>query len=192
MIRVKIPGFVNAYRTRAGIWLRDSDFMAPLRPTGWNVVANLLYPTGEKRLVLAHNLVTDAGDLHYAELIGQETPTNAFGVMELATATPTQGKTDVRSAYTIQAGSEKAFSSGYPKRNDTDTGNTGKAVDAFTYKTEYVPADGAWTGLQGGIITNASPGAGEALLTGFDFASTLAKDASTALTVWVNHGILGV
>ena len=192
MIRVRIPEFINAYRTKAGIWLRDSDFMAPLRPSGWNVVGNLILPTGERKLVLGHNLVTDDGELHYAQLIAQETPTNAFGVMELATAVPTQASTDDRSDYTIQASSEKAFSSGYPKRNDTDAGNTGKGTDVFTYKAEYVPGDGNWTGLLGGIITNASPGASEALLTGFDFSGSINKDSSTALTVWVNHAPTGV
>ena len=192
MIRVRIPGFLNAYRTRAGIWLKDSDFLAPFRPNGWNVVGNLILPTGERQLVLGHNLVTTAGELHYAELINQESPTNAFGVMEIATATPTQAASDDRSDYTIQAGSEKAFSSGFPKRNDTDSGNTGKGTDVFTYKAEYVPADGAWTGLIGAIITNATPGASEPILTGFDFSGTLAKDASTALTIWVNHAPTGV
>jgi len=192
MIRTRISGFRNAYRTKAGIWLRDADLFAPFRPKGWNVVGNLILPTGERDLVLGHNLVTDDGELHYAELINQETPTNAFGVMELATATPVQAASDDRSDYTIQASSEKAFSSGFPKRNDTDTGNTGKGTDVFTYKAEYTPADGNWTGLDGGIITNATPGASEAILTGFDFASSINKDSSTALTVWVNHAPTGV
>ena len=192
MIRIRMNGFRNAYRTKAGVWLRDSDFLAPFRPKGWNVVANLLLPSGEKDLVLGHNLITTAGELHYAQLIAQATPTNAFGVMELATATPTQAASDDRSDYTIQASSEKAFSATYPKINDTDAGNTGAGTDVFTYKAEYVPGDGAWTGLQGGIITNATPGASEAILTGFDFSGSLNKDGSTALTVWVNHAPTGV
>lgn len=192
MIRTRINGFRNAYRTRFGIWLRDADFMAPFRPKGWNVVGHLILPTGERDLVLGHNLITNAGDLHYAELINQDVPTNAFGVMELATTTPTQAKTDDRSDYTIQSGSEKAFSSGYPQINDGDAGNTGAGADVYTFKAEYVPGDGNWSGLDGGIITNASPGASEAILTGFDFSSSLNKDSSTALTVWVNHSPTGV
>lgn len=191
MIRVRIPGFVNAYRSKAGIWLRDADFMAPLRPKGWNVVGHLLLPTGERMLTLGHNLITTAGELHYAELIDQATPTNAFGVMELATATPTQAASDDRSDYTIQSGSEKAFSSGYPQIDDQDSANTGAAADVFSYKAEYVPGDGNWSGLDGGIITNASPGASEAILTGWDFSSSLDKDSSTALTVYVNHAPTG-
>jgi len=192
MIRSRINGFRNAYRTKAGIWLRDSDFLAPMRPKGWNVVANLILPNGERDLVLGHNLITTAGELHYAQLIAQTSPTNAFGVMEVATAVPTQAASDDRSDYTIQAGSEKAHSSGFPKINDGDAGNTGAGADVYTFKAEYVPGDGAWTGLLGGIITNATPGASEPILTGFDFSGTLAKDASTALTVWVNHAPTGV
>ena len=192
LIRSRINGFRNAYRGKAGIWLKDSDVFAAFRPSGWNVVGNLILPNGEKDLVLGHNLITDDGELHYAQLINQDVPTNAFGVMELATAVPTQATTDDRSDYTIQASSEKAFSSGYPKINDGDAGNTGAGADVYTFKAEYVPGDGAWTGLLGGIITNATPGASEAILTGFDFSGTLAKDGSTALTVWVNHAPTGV
>jgi hypothetical protein len=192
MIRSRIPGWLNAYRTRAGLWLRDIDLLVRRGDLRWNVQASLSFPTGERRLMLGHNLITDDGELHYAELIAQESPTNAFGAMELATATPTQAASDDRSDYTVQSGSEKAFSSGFPKRNDTDTDNTGKGVDVFTYKAEYAAADGNWTGLDGGIITNASPGASEPILTGFDFASSVDKDSSTALTVYVNHAPTGV
>ena len=191
MIRSRINGFRNAYRTKAGIWLKDADFLAPFRPKGWNVVGNIILPTGEVDLVLGHNLITDDGELHYAQLIDQASPTNAFGVMELATATPVQAATDDRSDYTIQASSEKAISATFPEINNGDAGNTGAGAAVFTYKYEYVPGDGNWTGLQGGIITNATPGASEAILTGFDFSATLAKDSSTALTVWVNHAPTG-
>lgn len=192
MIRTRIEGFTNAYRTKAGIWLKDSDIFAPFRPKGFNVVGHLLFPTGEKQMVMGHNLITDDGELHYAQLIDQAVPTNAFGVFELATATPVQAATDDRSDYTIQASSEKAHSATYPLLNDGDAANTGAGTDVFTYKVEWDPADGNWTGLIGAIITNATPGATEALLTGFDFSATLAKDASTSLIVYVNHAPTGV
>lgn len=192
MIRTRIPGWLNAYRTRAGLWLRDVDLFLRDGDARWNVRGGLYLPTGEKRLLAGQNLITTAGELHYAQLIAQETPTNAFGVAELATTTPTHAAGNDRSDFTVQASSEKAVSATFPKRNDTDTDNSGKGTDVFTYKYEWSAGDGNWSSLDGGLITNASPGANEPILTGFDFAAPIDKDSSTALTVWVNHAPTGV
>jgi hypothetical protein len=192
MIRTRLPGFLNAYVSKAGLWLRDQDMLVPRAPRGWNVRGALYLPTGEKIALAGHNLISDDGELHYAQLINQDVPTNAFGVTELATATPgTPAATDNRSHYTIQSGSEKAHTATYPKINDTDTDNTGKGTDVYTFKNEWTAGDGNWTGLVGGIITNATPGASEVILTGFAFSSTN-KDSATALTLWVNHAPTGV
>jgi hypothetical protein len=143
-------------------------------------------------MLAAHNLVSTAGELHYAQLIAQATPTNAFGVTELASAVPaTPAAGDDRADYTIIATSEKAHSAGYPKINDSDTDNSGKGADVYTFKNEWTAGDGNWADIDGGIITNASPGASEAILTGFTI-SNFAKDSSTALTLWVNHAPTGV
>jgi hypothetical protein len=192
MIRTRLPGFLNAYVSKAGLFLRDVDLLLPLAPRGMNVRGCLYLPTGEKRMLAAHNLVSTAGELHYAQLIAQATPTNAFGVTELASAVPvTPAAGDDRSDYTIIASSEKAHSAGYPKINDTDADNSGKGADVYTFKNEWTAADGNWADIDGGIITNASPGASEAILTGFTI-SNFAKDSSTALTLWVNHAPTGV
>jgi hypothetical protein len=192
MIRTRLPGFLNAYVSKAGLFLRDVDLLLPLAPRGMNVRGCLYLPTGEKRMLAAHNLVSTAGELHYAQLIAQATPTNAFGVTELASAVPaTPAAGDDRADYTIIASSEKAHSAGYPKINDLDTDNSGKGADVYTFKNEWTAGDGNWADIDGGIITNASPGASEAILTGFTI-SNFAKDSSTALTLWVNHAPTGV
>jgi hypothetical protein len=192
MIRTRLPGFLNAYVSKAGLFLRDVDLLLPLAPRGMNVRGCLYLPTGEKRMLAAHNLVSTAGELHYAQLIAQATPTNAFGVTELASAVPaTPAAGDDRADYTIIATSEKAHTATYPKINDSDADNSGKGADVYTFKNEWTAGDGNWADIDGGIITNASPGASEAILTGFTI-SNFAKDSSTALTLWVNHAPTGV
>jgi hypothetical protein len=192
MIRTRLPGFLNAYVSKAGLWLRDQDLLVPLAPTGMNVRGALYLPTGEKLAVAGHNLITDDGELHYAERIAGSPSTDVFTTGELASAVPaTPATTDNRSHYTMIAGSEKAVSATYPKINDTDTDNTGKGADVFTFKYEWTAGDGNWADIDGGIITNASPGASEDILTGFTITN-FAKDSSTALNLWVNHAPTGV
>jgi hypothetical protein len=192
MIRTRLPGFLNAYVSKAGLWLKDIDLLVPRFPTGMNVRGAIYLPTGEKLALAGHNLVSTAGELHYAQLIAQESPTNAFGVMELASAVPgVPAASDDRSDYTIISSSEKAFEATYPKRNDGDADNTGAGVDVFTYKCAWSAAAGNWADIDGGIITNSSPGASEAILTGFTITN-FAKDSSTSLNLWVNHAPTGV
>jgi hypothetical protein len=193
IVRTRLPGWLNAYVSRVGLYLKDVDLLLPLAPPpGFNVRGALYFPTGEKRMLAAHNLVSDDGELHYAQLINQDVPTNAFGVTELASAVPgVPASTDDRSDYTIIATSEKAHSATYPKINDTDTDNSGKGADVYTFKNEWTAGDGNWADIDGGIITNATPGATEAILTGFTITN-FAKDSSTALNLWVNHAPTGV
>jgi hypothetical protein len=192
MIRTRLPGFLNAYVSKAGLWLKDIDLLVPRIQTGWNVRGALLLPTGEKLALAGHNLVSTAGELHYAQLIAQGVPTNAFAACELASAVPaTPAASDNRSHYTIIATSESAFEATYPKLNDGDADNTGAGADVFTYKIAWSAAAGNWADIDGGIITNASPGASEPILTGFTI-SNFAKDSSTSLTLYVNHAPTGV
>ena len=192
MIRVRLPGFLNAYTSKAGLWLRDIDLLVPLRPRGMNVRGSLTLSTGEKIALAGHNLISTAGELHYAQLIAQAGPTNAFDALELASAVPaTPAASDDRSDYTMIAASESSFEATYPKLNDLDADNTGAAADVFTYKGVWSAAAGNWADIDGGIITNATPGASEAILTGFTIGN-FAKDASTSLTLYVNHAPTGV
>ena len=191
MIRTRLSGYLNAYTTRAGLWLKDCDLLVPLMPRGMNVRGCLYTPQG-KLLKAGHNLISTAGELHYAELINGAASTNVFTTGELASAVPaTPAAGDDRSDYTMVATSEKAITATYAKINDTDTDNSGKGADVYTYKYEWTAGDGNYADIDGGIITNVSPGASEPILTGFTIAN-FAKDASTALTLWINHAPTGV
>lgn len=149
--------------------------------------------TGKKRVFKAKNLVTDAGDLHYAQEIVGETLTNAFDTLELGTAhagAPAKG--DNRSVVTaFVANSQKGFDTGYPKRNDDDTDNTGAGVDVVTYRVSYGTGEANSAGITEVIITNATPGASEPIQTHAD-VTAFEKTSSDTLKVFINHTINGV
>lgn len=202
LIRVSETRFDNrVYRSRGGVWIPGEDGFYPTHED--NVFAVLKRPGILPWLLGTHlttfsaaNIVTDAGDLHYAERLedqynGTGAPTNAFGVHEMCSAgTPAKGAD--RSAFTPIAGSEKANDTGYPKINDQDANNTGAATDAVTHKAAYTTSDFNHAAITHGITTNASPGASEPLLTGYAFAASFEKTASEALDVFVNHAMTGV
>lgn len=177
-------------------------FFWPERDDGFLPASHILrLLAGGALPVPGKNLVTDAGDLHYAERLENDynstgAPTNAFTTHEMAEAGPVSaGKTDDRSDYTVIAGSQKVDDTGYPKINDGDSNNSGAGVDVVTHKVAYTAGDFDTEGandISDGIKTNASPGASEPLLTGYAFAASFAKDSSTALDVFVNHPLLGV
>lgn len=186
-------------REDAGFRRRLRDLMdrnGRLAPEGW-VVALLGYPDGTRELVEGHNIVTDAGDLWYAQKLALQgdTVTNDFaaGKMVLGTGVVAPGKASTYSNLTVIAASSQAEDAGYPKRNDTDTDNTGKATDSITWKASYSAASFSQTApaINEGCLTIAAPVAGSPLLAFWDFASSFQKDASTTLTVWVNHNFLG-
>lgn len=175
--------------------LRDiMDRQGRLSVEGW-VVRRLGYPDGSVDIAVSRNLVTDAGDLWYAQKLALQgdTVTNDFaaGRIVLGTGAVTPTKTSTYSNLTPIAGSAKAQTSGYPKRNDTDTDNTGKATDSITWKGDWAAGDfNQASGIVEGCITIASPIAGSPLLSFFQLA-TFGKDSSTTLTLWVNHNVLG-
>ena len=186
--RVSVQGFANkVYRTRAGIMVPLFDaFVAKHR----NVLAVLGTPRGSI-LIPASNIVTDAGDVYYAQRGAAETPTNAFGILELGSA-GTPGKTANRSSFTPIASTQKAHDTGYPKTDDADADNTGAGPDIVTYRTSYSKTDFSATVISHGWITNASPGASEPLLTGYAFAAAFDKTADDSLKCFTNHQLEGI
>ena len=188
LFRQEIGGFINkVFRSKGGIYIPDQSLFMPREH---NVVAILQGSEG-KRIIGAHNIVTDAGDLHYAQRGANEAPTNAFGVHEMQTA-GTPGKTADRSNFTAIASSEKAHFAAYPKTNDGDADNTGAGTDIVTWLVSYLKADFNDAAITHGIITNITPGASEPLLTGYAFAASFGKTADDTLKVFVNHEMLGV
>ncbi len=188
LIRHEVGGFINkVFRSWGGIYIPDQSLFIPRKN---NVLAVLDGPEG-KRLIGARNIVTDAGDLYYAQLGAEEASTNAFGVHEMQTA-GTPGKTADRSNFTAIASSEKAHAATYPKTNDGDGDNTGAGTDIVTYLVSYLKADFNDAAISHGIITNITPGASEPILTGYAFAAPFGKTADDTLKVFVNHEMLGV
>jgi hypothetical protein len=197
LVRSRISGLGGQVRrSRAGLWVRNRlvDLFVPRQD---NVLGILRRYDGvdlaELLVIPAANLVTDAGDIFYAQNGVGEAPTNAFGIHEMATATPTtHGKADTRATagWTFAASSQKAHDSTYPKTNDGDADNTGAGTDVATYRVSYTTGEANAT-IVGGLITNVTPGTAEPLLTGYDFAASFTKTSSDTLKVFVNHTLNG-
>ncbi|HEU4895116.1 MAG TPA: hypothetical protein VFT85_04705, partial [Acidimicrobiia bacterium] len=156
--------------------------------------------TGQKRTYVSKNIVTDAGDLYYAQRGSAETPTNFTsgatfdGIMELYNgASSAPAKSNNRSNLTgLVTGSAKAMDSTYPKTNDGDADNTGAGTDIVTYRVSYTTGEANASSIADVIITNPTPGASEPLLMHAEFGSPFTKTSSDTLKVFVNHQMNGV
>jgi hypothetical protein len=166
-----------------------------------NVIVVVTHKDGSKQRYRAKNLIGDEGDKYYAQMGAGETPTNDFTTLELGNDTTdatgwTTGhpnKTSNRSHMSSKiSGSQKVVASTYPKTDDTDPDNGGGGVDVVTWKFTYAKADFSDDNVIAGLITNASPGASEPILTGFSFAAKFSKTSDDTLTVFVNHTANGV
>lgn len=173
----------------------------------YNVLARKTCFLGDHLDVTYHlgkNIITNDGDLYYAQQAAGETPTNDFdganGRIELQNpaSADTPAKTDTYGDVSSPITASRAtFDATYPKTNDTDTDNTGKAVDAITWKKSYGTSDfdtESANNITGGCIHigGATPSAGTLLLTHFNFSSSFEKLSTDTLTVWINHLFNGV
>lgn len=164
--------------------------------------------SGDIEVYETHNIVTNAGDLYYAERAVLLTPgttispvptnfTSATGapdmIMELYTATgssaPAKGNDRSSLGTIVDAG--YAMDSGYPKVNDADSDNTGAGTDIATYLRTFSTAQGNGSDIDDVILTNPSPGASEAILMHADGLGTFTKTSSDTLKVFVNHTFNG-
>ena len=152
------------------------------------------------------NIVTDDGDLYYAErgallTVGatiSPVPTNftdANGVPDMQqelydNTGGVPGKASDRSSAGVLIGAIKALDSGFPKVGDADADNTGSGVDIITYKVTYTTAqvNGA---IDEVILTNPTPGASEPVILFADGLNTT-KTTANGLKTFVNHEMLGV
>lgn len=186
--RIRVPGVVNrVYRTAAGIFVPLFDAFVPKH---MNVIA-IVCREGRGILIPGSNIVTDAGDIYFAQRSAGEAPTNTFSIFEMCSSgTPAKGAN--RSVFAAISGSQKAQDAGYPKSNDTDTDNTGRATDVRTARVSYATGDFTHAAITHGLITNPSPGANEALLTGWAFAASFAKSNAETLKVFHNATLNGV
>lgn len=173
-------------------WLRDLFSRdGQLAPTGW-VVRKLTFADGTTDVAAGPNIVTDAGDLWYAQSAMAETPTNTFTTCLLGTGVVTPVKANDYGDLTVISGSPKAASASYPLRNDSDTDNTGSGTDIITWKFQWAASDfNQASGISEGAITVSGASATDPLLAHFAFSPTFAKDDSTQLTLYVNHTFNG-
>lgn len=175
-------------------WLRVfAQELLEIQPDAFVVLHNEI--TGEKRIILGRNLVTDAGDRWYAESACGETPTNTFANLFLATACSEAGgnptKTSNYSHFTFHAGSEKAPTATYPKTDDDDSDNTGSGVDIVSWKYEYTTGDGPFVAVTHSFIAAAAASGTDPILNGYKWGAAWSKDGSTSAKVFANHEMLG-
>lgn len=159
---------------------------------------------GTKEVTEWENLITDAGDLHMAEmLVGQATPTKAFwsnGKLVLAeTGTPTAAAKD--DDYSDMAGiissSIKSPDTGYPRVDDPDPDNTGRGEDVATIRVRYLTSEAntAAAGIdQLALVVDGASGTdaifNRATTTDGDFTART-KSSSDTLKVFYNVTITG-
>ncbi len=164
-----------------------------IQPDAFVVLHNEI--TGEKRIILGRNLVTDAGDRWYAESACGEAQTNDFVNLYLATACSEGGgdptKTSNYSHFTLHAGSEKAPTATYPKTNDPDGDNTGAGVDIVSWLYEYTTGDGPFVDVTHSFISIVTASGTDPILNGYKWGAAWSKDASTSAKVFANHEMLG-
>jgi hypothetical protein len=157
--------------------------------------------TGLRRTHITKNIVTDAGDLFYAQRAVGTLPTNFTdgsgvfdGIIELyngASASPAKGNTRANLAGLV-SGSAKALTAGYPKINDADADNTGAGVDIVTYAVSYTKLEANASNIADIIITNPSPGASEPVMMHAEFGTPFTKTSNDTLKVFINHTLNGI
>ena len=190
-VEIGLRGFRHKiYRSRGGFWI-------PLFDTFINKHRNIIAVLGTslgKTLIPASNIVTDAGDIYYAQLGAAEATTNAFGILELASAgdSSVPSKENSREDITVIGSTQKAHDGSYPRTNDPDGDNTGAGADVVSFLTSYTKGDFNAGTIHNGIITNVTPGATEPVLTSFEFAADFGKTADDTLKVFTNHNMNGV
>ena len=157
--------------------------------------------TGEKSWHYGKNIVTNDGDLYYAQQAVEATPTSDFGGsngrMELRTGSATPAKADVFTQVTTPIPTSiQEITSGYPKVNDSDSDNTGSGADVVTWLGTWSTSDFNSNAIIGGCIHVAggnsgatTPGATK-LLTHFSLTS-FNKTSSDTLKIFVNHTFNG-
>lgn len=188
-VSLQLPGLLTrVFRSQGGLWFPDYDHVVNRRD---NVLAVLRRPWGDKILIPAHNIVTDAGDVFYAQRGAAETPTNAFTTWEMHSA-GTPGKTANRSNFTAIASSQQVQDATYPKSNDSDGDNTGAGTEVRTTRVSYTAASFTHAAITHGIVTNTTPGASEPILSGWAWVASINKTSADTLKAFLNHDMEGV
>ena len=180
--QVALRGVIHkVFRSKGGLWFPWCDAFVPRHH---NCLAVLRTPNG-KIIIPGHNIVTDRGDIHYAERGAAATPADLWTRMVMATAgTPSKGAN--RASFTEVAASIKVFDTGFPKTNDPDADNTGAGPDIVTWLTSYTKTDFNANNITHALIIEDVDST-DPILTGFAWAASFNKTADDTLKAFVNH-----
>ena len=157
-------------------------------------VVIILYDGNQLRRLEVPNIVTNAGDLFYAQRANQEVPDNLFhvGGLVLGLNGNAPSKTSIYSDITsIVPSSFKNLEPGYPLRNDQSPSNTGKGKNTITYKFKYLSNEVNSANMNRLAITVQNPNGSSQLLM-YAIIPLISKSAGQILTVFVNHNFNGV
>ena len=169
---------------------------------------------GNKSWLYGKNQVTNDGDVYYATRAGTAPSVttapdpdffSAACVLQNPSSADTIAKADTYSNVSspiTTSGAVQNVETGFPKVNDTTTENTGKDVDAVTYKFTWTTSQidtSSGNPITGGSIvdqadvTSGVPAAGSKLLTHWNFVSpsSFHKTNTDTLTLYVNHTMSG-
>lgn len=199
LLKSRISEFVNkVYESKAGLWFPEIDVLVPKFQ---NILFVLDGDLG-KRLHAVHNIVTNDGDVYYAERMANESPTNTFANLYLSTVDWDSGHpaktSNSDNIASVISGSSKAVDGTYPQTNDADADNTGAGTDVVTWRFSYAKGDFSDNDIDAGAIAEASvtswgsASLNDPLLTAFDITPAFAKTSNDTLKVFVNHTANGV
>lgn len=170
-----------------------------MRVVDTKVVAVLERSNGEVEVHETKNIVTNDGDVFYAQRATGATPTNFWNVtvfdgnMFLSTtaATPTKADTFATISANIVNTTGQVISAPYPKANDTDADNSGKGPNVVTYACTFSTGQGPYTNVADVSIAKSGASGSAPLLMRAKFASTFTKATTDTLKVFVNHTMTG-
>ncbi len=141
------------------------------------------------------NIVTNDGDIYYAQLAMSDTLTDDFqaagaGIrLGSGTTAPVKTNTDCQ---TFLSGSDHVIDATYPTSADADADNTGSGASVMTWTYSYLTSEGNVSSIGNGAISDVRAGPSTAVLTHFLFAAVFSKTSSDTLKIIVNHTVLGV
>jgi hypothetical protein len=155
-----------------------------------NIILSIAHEDGTETLVKGKNLVSYEGDKYYAQKIASEATSFDAASLRLGydQAAPTKTDSDVRN---FVANSNKAITAAYPERNNNDTGNTLGGENVLTWKIVYDIGDLDAVDIIEAAIVDDGVTPTKALCR-FIFDRKFTITATDALTVYVNHSLIGV
>ena len=144
-----------------------------------------------KQVVKGANIITNDGDIYYAQkIVGEANTLFEAPSLTLGTGTTLPAKTDTGVSTPI-ASSDKLLDSGFPQRDNQDPGNTDGGVNIVTWKFSYPLGAVVATGVaEGAIVDNGA--APTKAINHFLFSNTFDITSTDQLTVYVNHKFVGV